>query len=320
MKIGTRSSVMALAQTKEVVAQLKAVFPKLAPEIVKFKPRGDVDQTAKLDRHGGKGGAFVAEIRDAMRRGELDAAMHSLKDAPGDEEAPGLVFAAYLKREAASDALVLRNGLSIEEFEEHKGADFKIGTNSVRRAAYVKRLYPNIEVIHYRGAADTRIKKLDGNVLQKLPGGGEIGPADALVMAVSGLERVGLAHRISKTFSDQEMLPAVGQGIIAVECAAQDWQTRSRLAHIDDPGARICALAEREVLWMLNGHCNTPIAGNAKLDGNTLYLNASVLSQDGDTLIQSSKNGQADRPRELGRLVGLDLLDKGAAPLINDVP
>ncbi|NNE42395.1 MAG: hydroxymethylbilane synthase [Marinicaulis sp.] len=319
MKIGTRSSLMALAQTNEVVAQLTTAFPELTPEIVKFKPRGDIDQTAKLNRHGGKGGAFVAEIRDAMRSGELDAAMHSLKDVPGDEEAPGLVFAAYLRREAINDALVLRNGLSIEEFKSRKGAGFKIGTNSVRRASYLKILYPETEVIHYRGAADTRIKKLDERALQKLPDGGEVGPADALVMAVSGLERVGFADRISKTFTGKEMLPAVGQGIVAVECAAQDWQTRAQLAKIDDHNTRICALAEREVLWVLNGHCNTPIAGNAKLDGDTLYLDAAVLSIDGGTIIQTSKTGDAVRPRELGRLVGLELLDKGAARLINDV-
>ncbi|MHA7871890.1 MAG: hydroxymethylbilane synthase [Hyphococcus sp.] len=316
MRIGTRSSAMALAQTNEIVAQLRAADPALEPEIVRFKPRGDVDQTAKLDRHGGKGGAFVAEIRAAMREGALDAAMHSLKDVPGDEESAGLVFGAYLKREPIEDALVVRSGLSVDELDAGKGEGFKIGTNSVRRAAYLKRLYPACEVIHYRGAADTRIRKLDDGALQKLPEGGDVGPADALVMARSGLQRVGLADRIARVFSPAEMLPAVGQGIVTVECADTDWRTREKLTLIDDAESRTCALAEREVLWILNGHCNAPISGSARLDGGRLTLDAAVLSLDGGTIIEVAVDGAADRPREIGREAGLKLLEKGAAAII----
>ena len=230
MRIGTRSSAMAMAQTTDIVRQLSEVAPDLPTEIVKFKPRGDVDQTSKLDRHGGKGGAFVGEIRAAMRVGELEAAMHSLKDVPGDEETPELVFAAYLKREAIEDALVMRSDHSFEAFEAAKGEGFKIGTNSVRRAALLKQNYPAVEVIHYRGAADTRLRKLEDRAMQKLPGGGEVGPADGLIMAKSGLERVGLSAHISKVFSPNEMLPAIGQGIVTVECGETDWKTRERLS------------------------------------------------------------------------------------------
>ena len=307
---------MALAQTNEIVAQLKAAAPAVETEVVHFKPRGDVDQTAKLDRHGGKGGAFVAEIRAAMREGKLDAAMHSLKDVPGDEETEGLVFGAYLKREAIEDALVLHPKHSLEVLEKERGAGFKIGTNSVRRAAYLKRLYPACEVIHYRGAADTRLRKLDERAMQKLPDGGEVGPADALVMAKSGLERVGLGDRIAKVFAPDEMLPAVGQGIVTVECAERDWETLGLLARIDDTASRTCALAEREVLWVLNGHCNTPIAGYARRENDTLFLKAAVLSLDGKTIIDVSVDGDANRPRELGRDAGLQLLAKGAGALI----
>lgn len=319
MKIGTRSSAMAMAQTTEIVAQLRAVAPEITSKIVKFKPRGDQDQTSKLDRHGGKGGAFVAEIRNAMREGALDAAMHSLKDVPGDEESPGLVFAAYLKREAIEDALVLRSDRSLAVFEEESGAGLKIGTNSVRRAAFVKQLYPNSDVIHYRGAADTRIRKLEDRVMQKLPGGGEVGPADGLIMAKSGLERVGLGQHISKVFNQDDMLPAIGQGIVTVECAENDWETRRLLAMIDDPETRTCALAEREVLWVLNGHCNTPIAGCAEIQGDAMTLRAAVLSLDGETIIRAIVRGDAARPRELGREAGLKLLEQGAAKLIDAV-
>ena len=307
---------MALAQTEAIARQLAAAIPGIDVEIVKFETTGDIDQTGKLLPHGGKGGAFVAEIRDAVRAGALHAAMHSLKDVPGNEDTPGLVIGAMLARDPATDVLVLRPGLSIDQLKASRGKGFKIGTNAVRRAAYARRLFPEIEVIHYRGAADTRVRKLDGLEKQRLADGGAVGPADALIMARSGLERVGLAQRIAYEFPVAEMLPAVGQGIVAVECAAGDWPTRSILAKIDDLAARRCADAEREVLWVLNGHCNSPIAGFATIDGSQLSLTASVLDEDGRRYIEVSSSGPADRPRELGRAVGLELLGKGAAEII----
>ena len=135
--------------------------------------------------------------------GKLHAAMHSLKDMPGNEDTPGLVIGATLTRDPPTDALVLRPGVSLEDIRRSRGKGFKIGTNAVRRAAYVRRLFPEIEVIHFRGAADTRVRKLDNREMQRLPGGGEVGPADALIMARSGLERVGLADRIAHEFSPQ---------------------------------------------------------------------------------------------------------------------
>ena len=316
MRIGTRKSAMALAQTEEIARRLTAAAPDVEVEIVKFETTGDQDQTSKLLQHGGKGGAFVAEIRAAVRSGELHAAMHSLKDMPGNEDTPGLVIGATLTRDSASDVLVLRPGLSIDDFRRSQAKGFKIGTNAVRRAAYARRLFPQVEVIHYRGAADTRVRKLDHLEMQRLPGGGEVGPADALIMARSGLERVGLAGRIAYEFSVQEMLPAAGQGIVAVECAVDDWQTRRLLSLIDDAAAHGSADAEREVLWVLNGHCNSPIAGFSTIQGAQMTLTASVLDEAGGLFIEASRSGPANRPRELGRAVGLELLDKGAAEII----
>src|SRR5882724_9932444 len=261
---------MALAQTEEVARLLRASNPGLDVDIVKFETRGDQDQTSKLLRHGGKGGAFVAEIREAMRAGQLQAAMHSLKDVPGNEETPGLILAATLPRDAANDSLVLRPGVSLADFRAVKGKGFKIGTNAVRRAAYLRRLLPEAIVIHFRGAADTRIAKLDRGDKQRLPDGGEVGPADALVMARSGLERIGMTARIAHDFSVKEMLPSVGQGIVAVECAEKDWLTREWLARIEHVSSRLCAEAEREVLWVLNGNCNSPIAGHATIAGGDM--------------------------------------------------
>src|SRR3979490_2168034 len=122
--------------------------------------------------------------------------MHSLKDMPGNEETPGLVIGATLSRDPPGDVLVLRRGLSIDELRRSRGKGFKIGTNAVRRAAYARRLFPDVEVIHYRGAADTRVRKLDNSEMQRLPEGGEVGPADALIMAPSGLARVGRSSRL----------------------------------------------------------------------------------------------------------------------------
>src|SRR5205807_7957396 len=307
---------MALAQTEQIARRLIAVDPDVEVEIVKFETTGDRDQTSKLLPHGGKGGAFVAEIRKAVIAGDLQAAMHSLKDMPGNEDTPGLVIGATLPRDPPGDVLVTRPGVSIDAIRRARGKGFNIGTNAVRRAAYARRLFPQIEVIHYRGAADTRVRKLDNSELQRLPDGGAVGPADALIMARSGLERVGLAGRIAYEFPICDMLPAVGQGIVAVECAAQDWHTRERLASIDDPAAHRCADAEREVLWVLNGHCNSPIAGFAVVEGAQMSLTASVLDEAGALFIEASRSGPADRPRELGRAVALELLAKGAADII----
>ena len=315
LRIGTRKSTMALAQTNDVARLLRAAAPDLAVEVVKFETRGDRDQTSKLLQHGGKGGAFVAEIREAMRAGTLQAAMHSLKDVPGNEETPGLVLGAMLARDAANDSLVLRPGLSLETLRTARGKGFMIGTNAVRRAAYLRRLFPEATVIHFRGAADTRIAKLDRGDKQRLPDGGAVGPADALVMARSGLERIGMAARVAHDFSVDEMLPAVGQGIVTVECVETDWVTRARLAAIDNVPSRLSAEAEREVLWVLNGHCNSPIAGHATVAGHEMTLRASVLD-DAGRFIEATRRGPANRPRELGRAVGMELLEKGAAEII----
>jgi hydroxymethylbilane synthase len=305
---------MALAQTEEIARRLNAAVPGIDVEIVRFETTGDIDQTGKLLPHGGKGGAFVAQIREAVLAGELDAAMHSLKDMPGNEDTPSLVIGATLSRDPPSDALVLRPGLSLDQFRRGRG--FMIGTNAVRRAAYARRLFPAAEIIHFRGAADTRVRKLDAGEKQRLPDGGAVGPADALIMARSGLDRVGLGGRIAYEFSVQEMLPAVGQGIVAVECAARNFEVRRIVSAIDDATAHACADAEREVLWVLNGHCNSPIAGFADISGEEMRLAASVLDHAGHRIIEASRAGPASRPRELGRAVGLELLAKGAGEII----
>lgn len=315
LRFGTRASTMALAQTRSAMDALRA-NASVDSVILPFQPVGDRDQTSKLDTHGGKGGAFVAEIRAALRDGRLDVAMHSLKDMPGDEEAPGLVIGAYLARESAADALVLRDGVSLSDFEKDGAAGRKIGTNAVRRAALLRGIYPNADIIHYRGAADTRIAKLDAGALQNTPDGRAVGPADALVMAAAGLARIGASGRAVRTFTIDEMLPAVGQGTVALECRRDDFETRARLAAVDDPATRAAAEAEREMLWILNGHCNAPIAGHALADNGALVLRGAVIGIDGAAMIAAHERGPIDRPRALGRAVGMALLAQGADALI----
>src|SRR5215470_19176636 len=152
LRIGTRKSAMALAQTEEIARRLKAAGHEV--EVVKFETTGDIDQVGKLLPHGGKGGAFVAQIREAVLAGELHAAMHSLKDMPGNEDTPGLVIGATLSRDPPGDALVLRPDVTLDAFKRARGKGFMLGTNAVRRAAYARRLFPDAEIIHYRGAAD----------------------------------------------------------------------------------------------------------------------------------------------------------------------
>ena len=316
--IATRKSKMALAQTHHVADLLRDAVPGIEVGIAENRPRGDRDQVSRLDRHGGKGGAFVAEIRADVVAGRTQAAMHSLKDMPGNEETPELVIGAFLTRDDPTDSLVLRPGLTMAELGADGGRGYRMGTNSVRRAAFLRELFPHVEVIHFRGAADSRIAKLDAGEGQKMVDGSVTEPADAILLATSGMARVGVSDRIGHTFSTTEMLPAVGQGIVAVECAADDWETREKLARIDDAAARACASCEREVLWVLDGHCNSPIAAHAVLDGKTMRLEAAVMSLDGATILRERAEGEAAYPRELGRRVALALVAQGAQKLIED--
>ncbi|ODR99386.1 hypothetical protein AUC68_05285 [Methyloceanibacter methanicus] len=312
---------MALAQTEEVLRQLKLARPQGTFEKVLFDTKGDRDTTSKLVQQGGKGGAFVSEIRDAVRRKELHAAMHSLKDIPGNEETPDLTIGAYLQRDTAHDCLVLRADRSEADLSSSAAtAPLTIGSTSVRRAAFLRHIYPGCETIHFRGSVvgseKSRLFKLDNQLPQETEDGGTVGPADALVLAASGLKRVNQDHRIERVFSTSEMLPAVGQGVVVVECRSDDYETLELLASVDHFETRQCALAERELLWILNGHCNSPIAGICEMDDGELRLRAAVMSLDGRKMIETEVSGEVALPRELGREAAFQLLGKGAGELI----
>ncbi|WP_341760258.1 hydroxymethylbilane synthase [Candidatus Endowatersipora endosymbiont of Watersipora subatra] len=317
IRIATRRSKMALAQTESVCMQLRSHNPVLEIHLSELNAHGDKDEINRLDRHGGKGGAFVSEIREELLLGNTECAMHSLKDVPGNQEMPGLIFAAFLMRDDPTDALVLRSGLTKIDLERNEGDGIRIGTNSVRRAAFIRHLYRKVETIHFRGAVDTRIRKMDEGIPQKLPDGSETSPVDALLLSTAGLIRLGLEDRISHKFSTHDIIPAVGQGIVVVECVDKNWRIREMLSVIDNAESRTLADAEREVLWVLNGHCNSPIAAHATIEGDTMTLRCAVMSLDGRQFLQYKAEGAAQSPRELGREAGLELIHLGAKRLID---
>jgi hydroxymethylbilane synthase len=306
---------MAIAQSMAVKSAVESVSDDIEVQIVRLSVIGDRDRVSRLGKHGGKSGAFVGEIRNALLSAEIDLAMHSLKDMPGNEEDHRFVIGAYLPRDDPRDALVVRRNMSIDQLLTEGG---KIGTQSIRRTLLAQKIFPVAEFIHFRGGATTRIDKLDNGSPQELDDGSFVGPADALIMSYSGLERVDLESRATKIFSTSEMLPAVGQGTIAVECAAKAWKIREVLDQVNDTKTENCVLAEREMLWVLDGHCNSPIAGLCTIDGNTngLKLTGQVISPENGTIIDAECSGSISEPRALGRDVAQMLNEQGAAQII----
>jgi hydroxymethylbilane synthase len=293
IRVGTRSSVLALAQARSVVAGLAGA----TAEIVPMRTEGDRLAEARLAVVGGKG-LFVREIEEALLRGEIDVAVHSLKDLPA-ELPPGLILAAFLAREDARDVLVARRPATLETLA--RGA--RVGTSSPRRRALLLALRPDLAVEPIRGNVDTRLRKLAA------------GDWDAIVLAAAGLRRLALEPEHTTALDPEVVVPAVGQGIIAVQTRADDGDTRARLAPVDHPGTRACALAERGYLARLGASCHTPMAAHARLDGDTLRMSAVVASEDGRRVLRASG---AAPTREAGRLGG-DLADallaQGAADI-----
>jgi hydroxymethylbilane synthase len=292
IRVGTRSSVLALAQARSVAAGLGD-----AAEIVPMRTEGDRLAEARLAVVGGKG-LFVREIEEALLRGAIDVAVHSLKDLPAELPA-GLTLAAFPPREDARDVLVARWPATLETLAP--GA--RVGTSSPRRRALLLALRPDLAVEPIRGNVDTRLRKL------------ATGDWDAIVLAAAGLRRLALAPEHATALDPDVVVPAVGQGIIAVETRADDGDTRVRLAPVDDPATRACALAERAYLARLGASCHTPMAAHARLEGDTLRMSAVVASEDGRRVLRASGAAPA---REAGRL-GSDLADallaQGAADI-----
>ena len=296
LRIGTRGSPLALAQAREVRARLAAAHGCAEDDIaiVTIRTTGDTIQDRPLAEAGGKG-LFTKEIEEALSDGRIDVAVHSAKDMPTVLPA-GLAIAACLPREDARDVFISRKANTLAALPP--GA--AVGTASLRRQAQVLRLRPDVEVVTLRGNVGTRIAKLVA------------GTVDATLLALAGLKRLGLEREATTVLAIDEFLPAVGQGIIALECREADEATRSRLAAVADAAALSALAAERGFLFSLEGSCRSPIAGHATISANEVQFRGMILRVDGSAMLECRRVGGAADAAALGRDAGAEL--RGRAP------
>ncbi len=285
LKIGTRGSPLALAQAHETRDRLAAAhgIDAAAIEIVVITTTGDRVRDRPLAEIGGKG-LFTKEIEEALFGGSIDMAVHSMKDMPA-ELPDGLEMACLLPREDPRDGFLSPVATSPADLPE--GA--VVGSSSVRRAAQVRALRPDLKVVQYRGNVQTRLSKL------------EAGEVAATFLACAGLNRLGLADRVTRAMPVDEMLPAVAQGAIGIEVRAGDGQARELLRPLNDRDTETAVAAERGFLCALDGSCRTPLAGHAVLDGDQVAFRGMALSLDGSTIWQAERRGTHDDAERLGR-------------------
>jgi hydroxymethylbilane synthase len=299
LRIGTRGSKLALTQARLVHEALAATLPAPAApdaiETVVIRTSGDAIQDRPLSEAGGKG-LFVKEIEEALLAHRIDVAVHSMKDMPTVQPA-GLVIAAFLPREDARDVLIAGPIKRIADLR--RGAI--VGTSALRRRAQLLHRRPDLEIVTLRGNVDTRVAKRDAGVVE------------ATVLALAGLKRLNMAH-VGTPISEDEMLPAVGQGAVCIECRADDERTRAWLAAIDHTLTATCVAAEHALLAVLDGSCRTPIAGHAVLmpDGN-LHLRALIAKPDGSALIATERRGPASDGEAMGHDAAQELIRRGGS-------
>ncbi|WP_049572302.1 hydroxymethylbilane synthase [Streptomyces sp. SBT349] len=314
LRLGTRRSRLAMAQSGGVAEQVTRLTG-LPVELVEITTYGDVSREA-LARIGGTG-VFATALREALLAGEIDFAVHSLKDLPTTQP-PELALAAVPRRADARDALVARDGLAFDQLAA-SGRRPRIGTGSPRRAAqlnaWARALGCEIETVAIRGNVDTRI----GYVRD--------GELDAVVLAAAGLQRIGRAEEVTDLLPPDIVLPAPGQGALAVECAASNAALTARLGELDDPHTRVAVTAERSLLAALEAGCSAPVGAYADLleDGQTvteMRLRGAVGTIDGSALVQLSTTGPvpgtADEAAAMGRELADEMLAKGAAGLMGE--
>lgn len=292
LRLGTRTSQLALWQTNHVVAQLQRFWPRLHCDLIHLVTQGDKRLDRPLPEIGGKG-LFTAELEEALRRGEIDIAVHSLKDLPV-EDPPDLMIGAILSREDTRDVLVAREPWTLDTLPE--GA--VVGTSSLRRQAQLLAARPDLKIRSIRGNVDTRLRK----VLS--------GEYDAAVMAGAGLTRLGLTEHITQWLDQEVMLPAPGQGALAIQCRANDPGVHKLLAAIHDPIAAATTIAERQLLFRLGGGCSAPIGAWARSDGEQIELHARVTSIDGRAVFDARASGKD--ASQLAQEVADVLLRQGA--------
>jgi hydroxymethylbilane synthase len=291
LRIGTRGSPLALAQANEVRAWLAAAHgvdpERIALEIIRTS--GDMIRDRPLAEAGGKG-LFTKEIEEALLAGAIDVAVHSAKDLPTVLPA-GLIIAAVLAREDARDVFISRKAATLQDLRQ--GAT--VGTASLRRQALVKRARPDLKVATLRGNVETRLRKLDA------------GEVDATLLALAGLKRLGLADTATAILPVEEFLPAVGQGVIALEARGDDQRTLTLLHAVNHADTAIALATERAFLAVLDGSCRTPIAGHAIVDAGRVTFRGLIAKPDGSAVFEAARDGTAADAVRLGAAAGGEL-------------
>lgn len=297
IRLGTRGSQLALWQSNWVKCELEKTG--ISVELIKIKTEGDI-KTGSLAQIGGQG-LFTKRLQIALLNDEIDLAVHSLKDLP-TEDHPKLMIAAVPLRETVTDALVSNRFKNLGDLPSQA----IIGTGSVRRAAQILHLRPDLEIRDIRGNVDTRLKKLDD------------GEFDAIILASAGLIRLGFEDRISHTFSPAELVPAVGQGALGLETRRLDADTISQIKILNDLPSFHRAMAERTMLRTLYAGCLSPVGALTNVEGDQLQLKGAVLSHDGKHKIECEETSELDQSNSLGQRVAEKLLDAGAAQYLQD--
>lgn len=301
LRIATRQSKLALWQAEHVQVRLQTALPEVDVVLLPIRTEGDRVLDRPLSQIGGKG-LFLKELEAALADGEADIAVHSMKDVPA-ELPDGMALPVVLSPGSPLDAFVSNKYANPDSLPE--GA--VVGTSSLRRAAMMKHLRPDLRIDSLRGNVQTRLGKLDA------------GDFDAILLACAGLERLGLADRIRHELSPEQSLPAIGQGVLGIEIRADDELTASRMAALDDEYTHIRIDAERAVNARLEGSCHLPIAAHATHDGQTLFLRASVGRPDGSHMVADSITGPAGEAAGLGHRLADRLLAAGADRILADL-
>lgn len=305
LRIGTRASLLARTQSGHVADAVREALG-IPTTLVEVTTHGDVS-TASLSSMGGTG-VFVSALRNALLAGEVDVAVHSLKDIP-TAPAEGIALAAVPVREDPRDVLVARDGLTLGELP----VGSRVGTGSPRRRAQLGALGLGLEIVDIRGNVDTRIRKVTS------------GELDAVVLAHAGLSRLGRADEATEVLDPLQMLPAPGQGALAVECRSEDTDLVERLREaLDDPATRAAVTAERVVLAELEAGCSAPVGALAEVaegdDGDELWIRAVALAPDGSVVVRRSATGVPHDAHGLGRGLAAEMVADGAATLLEEQP
>ncbi|MCP5162282.1 MAG: hydroxymethylbilane synthase [Hahellaceae bacterium] len=301
LRIATRQSALAMWQAEHIKARLEALYPDLQVELMGMTSKGDKILDVPLAKVGGKG-LFVKELEQAMLEGSADIAVHSMKDVPMDFP-EGLGLAVICEREDPTDAFVSNHYASLDALPQ--GA--VVGTSSLRRECQLRQFRPDLQIKFLRGNVNTRLAKLDA------------GDYDAIILATSGLKRLGFEARIRNVIEDTTSLPAVGQGALGIECRLADQAIIDLLKPLIHEPTWQRVSAERAMNKRLQGGCQVPIAGYAVLEDNALYLRGLVGAPDGSRIIRAEQRGTPDQAEAIGIAVAEALLAQGAAEILRDV-